>query len=123
MSKFPERLEKALQLRNMSKTVLADKMGVDKSNVTNYVKGKYAPKIDAIDNIAEILDVRPEWLVGYSDTMEKNEKFDKFCYFLSRIDLNAKEMDRVYNYALEIKKSTKTEVLFYDSELNENISG
>lgn len=50
-------------------------------------------------------------------------KFDKFCNFLSWMNLNETEMDRVYNYALEIKNLTKTEVLFDDSELNENISG
>ena len=57
MNKFPERLNYALQARNKSQKDIAMILECDKSSITNYIKGKYIPKPDAVKRIADYLNV------------------------------------------------------------------
>lgn len=50
---------------------LVRQTGIDKGAVSNYLKGKYEPKQDAIYKLAKALDVSEMWLWGYDVPMER----------------------------------------------------
>ena len=62
---FKERLKKALEINNMTQQELADKTGIPKSSISQYVRGYAAPKSDRIYLLAKALHVEEAWLMGY----------------------------------------------------------
>ena len=72
MSTLGERLKIALKSKNMRQSVLAYRIGVDRSYITNYISGKYAPKAETLEKMAEVLGVSAAWLDGYDVPMFGN---------------------------------------------------
>lgn len=64
MNTFSERLRAALSLRDMRPSELSQLTGIGKSDISNYVNGKYKAKQDKLYDIAIALEVSPEWLMG-----------------------------------------------------------
>lgn len=64
MDSFSNRLKVALEIRCMKPADLAAKSGVSRSDISNYLKGRYKAKQDKLYPIAKALDVLPEWLMG-----------------------------------------------------------
>lgn len=62
---FAQRLQKALDRKSMKPIELANKTGLDKSLISNYLSGKYKAKQDKLTIIAKVLDVNEVWLMGY----------------------------------------------------------
>ena len=81
MTEIKERLAEALKVRDMTAAELARRSGVDKGSISNYLKGKFIPKQNAIGSMARALNVSPAWLMGYPVTMDGQEyeqiEFDK----------------------------------------------
>ena len=69
---FANRLEKAMNLKNMKQVDLVEKTNIDKSLISNYLKGKYKAKQDNLYLLAKILNVSEAWLMGYDVPMERN---------------------------------------------------
>ena len=71
---FQERLLKALNEREMSASELSRLCGVGKSDISNYLNGKYLPKQDKVYLIAQALNVDPGWLMtGVEQKYDENE--------------------------------------------------
>ena len=68
---FANRLEKAMNLKNMKQVDLVEKTNIDKSLISNYLKGKYKAKQDNLYLLAKILNVSEAWLMGYDVPMER----------------------------------------------------
>lgn len=66
---FAQRLKEALQMKGMRPSTLAYRLELDRSTISNYVNGKYRPKRDMHERIAEILNVNPDWLAGEDVSM------------------------------------------------------
>lgn len=62
---FANRLKKAMNLRHMKQVDLVEKTQIDKSLISNYLKGKYKAKQDNLYLLAKVLDVNEAWLMGY----------------------------------------------------------
>lgn len=62
---FSERLRFALCIRGMSQAELCKKAGVDKSAMSQYVNGSFAPRRERLERIAAALDVNEPWLMGW----------------------------------------------------------
>lgn len=73
MAFLGERLKIALKNKNMKQSVLAYRLGVDRSYITNYISGRYSPKTDILHKMAEILNVSPAWLLGYDVPMHEDD--------------------------------------------------
>jgi Zn-dependent peptidase ImmA (M78 family)/DNA-binding XRE family transcriptional regulator len=58
----PERLEQALAARCLTKSQLANLVGVAASTITKWCKGDQAPESGTFDRLASVLNVQPEWL-------------------------------------------------------------
>lgn len=66
---FKERLRAALTNKNMKQSVLAYRIGVDRSYISNYLSGKYEPSYDVLKKMAGVLGVSMSWLKGSDSTM------------------------------------------------------
>ena len=69
---FKNRLSKALTLNNISQTELSKRTKIDKSLISNYLKGKYKAGQDNLTILAKALDVSEPWLMGYDVPINEN---------------------------------------------------
>lgn len=60
-----KRLKSVMDRYNVSPAELSRRTGIRSSSISDYLTGKYSPKQDKIDLIAEALSVDPAWLMGY----------------------------------------------------------
>ena len=67
---FQERLIEALTAKNITQSELGRAIGITRSGINKYVKGKAIPPLDKIRVISEILGVSEIWLLGYGVSME-----------------------------------------------------
>ena len=70
--KFSTRLARALTLKNIKPVELAEKTGLPKSGISQYLKDICIPKEKNIVKIADVLNVNKDWLMGYDVPMSRN---------------------------------------------------
>jgi repressor LexA len=63
--KLISRLKMLMEKNNMTAAELSRKSGIRASSISDYLTGKYEPKQDKIDRLAQALNVSPAWLMGY----------------------------------------------------------
>ena len=68
---FSERLQTLIDKKGISKSDLARVCGIDRSNITRYLKGTYEAKQDVLYRIAQAYNVNEAWLLGYDIEMDK----------------------------------------------------
>ena len=104
-----KRLKIALSNKNLTAQELADKSGVSKASISQYVNGSHAPSNVSSSKIAPILDVNPLWLMGFDVDMniEWNPKTQE-------ISVEEHSMDKKYNQLIDRMKSNKDfeEIIF-----------
>lgn len=71
---FAQRLREALDLRSVTQSDLAKRADISKSSITQYLKGAWEAKQDALYALALALDVSEAWLMGYDVTMERQQE-------------------------------------------------
>ena len=64
MKTFAERFNEALKTKNISCAEISRITKIDEGTLSNYRKGKYAPKQDKLEKIAHALGVSIPWLMG-----------------------------------------------------------
>lgn len=74
---FSTRLRIALDCKGMKPAILAYRLGVDRSTISNYLNGKYKAKIEMVRKIAKILGVSADWLSGMDVPMDENTTFNR----------------------------------------------
>lgn len=74
---FSNRLQKALDFRNMKQVDLVEKTGLDKTLINKYLAGLMKAKQDKLTILAEALNVNEVWLMGYDIPKDRNVKLDK----------------------------------------------
>ena len=67
---FSIRLKKCLKEKNIKQAELARSTKITPSSISDWSKGKYTPKRNKLQIIAEYLSVNPAWLMGESDIMD-----------------------------------------------------
>ena len=70
MSIVSERLQYAMQLRNMKQVDLVRMTGIGKASICTYLSGAYEPKQANTYKLASALNVNPAWLMGQDAPME-----------------------------------------------------
>ena len=66
---FKDRLNEALAFNDMKAIELAERMGVTRGTISQYMSGRCVPKGERVHRMASILGVRDEWLLGYDVPM------------------------------------------------------
>lgn len=64
---FANRLEKALENRNLKPVDLANATGLSQALISQYLNNKTVAKNDKISIIAKYLNVSESWLAGFTD--------------------------------------------------------
>ena len=91
------RIREALSIRNMRQVELAEKTGVPKGTINNWLNNRYQPKQKARMVMAKVLDVSEMWLAGYDTPMERpveQKKSDELSQLIHsiRTDENLKNL-------------------------------
>lgn len=66
-----KRIRVALSNANMKPQELADKSGIGKASISQYVNGSHAPGNVSAEKMGKILNVNPLWLMGFDSPMER----------------------------------------------------
>ena len=66
-----KRIQLALSNSNMKPQELADKSGIGKASISQYVNGSHAPGNISAKKIGKVLNVNPLWLMGFDVSMEQ----------------------------------------------------
>jgi len=67
MNKFAERLKSTLKTNSMQQIDLAKEIGLSKSAVNDYCRGKREPSFDILIKICKALDESADYLLGLED--------------------------------------------------------
>lgn len=65
--KFGERLKTERKKKGLTQEELAKKLELATGTIQQYELGKREPKLPVIKKIAEVLEVKPYYLVGWDD--------------------------------------------------------
>lgn len=68
---FKTRFNKALSVKNIRPTELAEKTGLSKSTISHYMSGYTKPKSDKLFILAKALNVSEQWLMGLDVSMTR----------------------------------------------------
>lgn len=99
--KFNQRLKKALNEKNMKQTELAEKTGIGKSAISQYISGLYEPKTENLYKIAKALNLTLDELLGE----------DAFEYLSLKTPFNEKAIEGLDPTTDPILRATKEEQL------------
>lgn len=69
VSTFKERLQIAISNSKLTKTKIAEQVGVSKSLLSHYLAGDNEAGNDKVKRLSEVLNVNPVWLLGYDCPM------------------------------------------------------
>jgi transcriptional regulator with XRE-family HTH domain len=68
-----ERLQIILSEKQMKQSDLARATGISRGAISNYVLGRYAPKSDIVQKLANALNCSEMWLWGYDVPMHRTD--------------------------------------------------
>ncbi len=68
---FQNRLNQALQIRNIKSVELAELTGISKARISQYTNGVYIPKSKGTYALSKALNVNEAWLMGLDVPMER----------------------------------------------------
>lgn len=71
-----DRLQEALDVRNMRQADLARETGIAKGTISNWITGKYEPKAQSIAKLATTIDCSDLWLMGFDVPMDRRAYVD-----------------------------------------------
>lgn len=72
-----DRIRKALEIREITQSELAERANIDKGQLSSYISGKYKPRQNNIDALATALNVNEAWLMGFDVPMERDDYEDQ----------------------------------------------
>lgn len=72
MATFSERLAKAMLIRGLKNAQLAQRSGVSKGTISNYLSGRYEAKQNNVYKLALALNVDEAWLMGKDVPMARS---------------------------------------------------
>lgn len=104
-----KRLTLALSNANMKPQELADKSGVSKASISQYVNGAHAPSNLSSGKMASVLNVNPLWLMGFDVPMteEKSEKPQTIAAHFDGDEYTDEELEEIKQFAEFVKQRRK----------------
>ena len=92
--KMGERIKERRTLLGMTQEELGEKMGIQKSGVAKWENGRVeALKASTIKQLAEILQCRPSYLMGFDDIQTDNTLNRLLAYYNSLNEQGRKELE------------------------------
>lgn len=106
-----KRLQLAMSFSNIKAQELADRSGLNKASISQYINGTHAPPNISAGKMASILNVNPVWLMGFDVPMAINTDQSK--------DLNSDEVALLADYN-RLNQTGKAKTREYISDLLDN---
>lgn len=106
---FANRLNKILKIRNIKPVELAEKSGIPKSAISQYLSGLYEAKQKNIDKLSRALNVNEAWLMGHNVPMERNDFRYASYNGINTEGLTEDEIDEINRFVEFIKNKKKNE--------------
>jgi len=103
MSEFAERLKQSRQRKKVTQQQIADILGIDRTTVTHWEKGRNTPNPNQLAKIASYLGVSADYLLGLEKETWLYQLPDKLISFVREEALQDKPS--YLELAPEIKKS------------------
>lgn len=114
------RIEKALSIRDMSRTELCEKTGIAKSNISLWINHKFEPRQEALYKMAKVLNVSEMWLAGRDVPMETDNLNTKASN-IADIALALRNDDELIEIINNMQRDPNLKSLIYEaSKLNES---
>ena len=63
---FQNRLQEAIKSSGLTQSEVSKRSGISRGSITDYLKGRYEAKQDKVYDLAKVLGVRSEWLMGFN---------------------------------------------------------
>lgn len=76
--KTARRLRDAMAEKNIIAQDLAERAGVSKASISQYINGSHKPSNVSAGKMAEVLDVSPLWLMGFDAPKHGKPKTEPF---------------------------------------------
>lgn len=74
-SSIPVRIQEIMDYYSLSSSAFAEKLGVQRSNISHILSGRNKPSLDFIDKFMEACpDIEPMWLIAGKGSMRKETK-------------------------------------------------
>lgn len=98
MDTTANRLNLAMEMRNMKAVDLSEKTGIGKSSISQYRNGIVNPKQDRIYLMAQALNVNEMWLMGHDVPMERQSPAPYRAELTKRDELTEHEREHIELY-------------------------
>ena len=73
VASIADRLREAMTSRKIKQVDIERQTGINRSAISRYLSGEYEPKSKPIYELARVLDVSEQWLMGYDVPMERTK--------------------------------------------------
>lgn len=111
---FRERIIEIMEEKGITQADISKATNITQSSLSDYIKGKYSPKQDKIDLIAQALHVSPAYLMGWDEEKPEPEiKDDPLMVVAAHhsdydwSESQLKEIDRFINFVKQEKEKNK----------------
>ena len=115
--KVSENFRTILKLRKLTAQELADKAHIGKSSVSQYVNGSHCPSTKRAQQLADVLDCNPVWLMGLDDKMEKKKEKtimdDGFVIHEKTTDEDKAQTMQLFEMILNLDPGLRAEAIDY----------
>lgn len=112
------RIAEALSIRNMKQVELAEKTGIAKSAINNWLNHRYQPKQKSLLLMARALEVSEMWLAGYDVPMERPEQQVKMDALGQVVNMIRKD-ERLTNLVINLSRLNEAQLTTVESMVNE----
>ena len=112
------RIAEALNIRNMKQVELAEKTGISKGTINNWLKQRYQPKQKALYTLAKALEVSEMWLAGYDVPMERPAAQVKMDALAQVVNVIRKD-ERLTNLVINLSSLNEAQLATVESMVNE----
>lgn len=117
MSNFAENLRTIRTKRNLTQGDLAKALGVSRSTISMYESGNRAPEFDTVEQIARILHVEPQDLLGWTyKTKINGDAYQELHNKYTKYDQDQTSGQHL-EYYLDTEVAQKAQEIYEDPDL------
>ena len=98
---FNERLAYAMKYRGLKQIDIVNKLKINKSLISMYLSGDCKPKTEKLYSLANLLNVNPIWLAGYTAPMIEEAQSNNEITLSNITELLSKLQDYIDLYMSE----------------------
>lgn len=107
IAEFKDRLNEALEVRDMKPVDLSEKTGISESTISQYRSGYAKPKEDKLAILSNALNVNPVWLLGLNVPMDIQPSYEETDINKEFIDLFLRSDPDVRSSVVTLLRSAK----------------